>query len=215
MTGREPQRRRRRGETPGGTSSRRANRSDRLRRPTDPVVDGTPEEHPRRANRSARFGTPADPITDDTEGPEEYTRRPSRRRRTPGRGLVSRVLGRLTTRRTALLALVVCALALSVAVPLHTYLSQQDDLRAQQQQQAALRAQQTALERRQAQLADPAEVQAEARTRLHFVMPGDTPYEVQLPAGAPSPGQTGTGQHPGGPTTSWYQKLWNSIVGAH
>lgn len=206
MTGRDEQRRRRRGETPGGTPSRRTTRSDRLRRPADPIAEDTAT--PDRAGRLRRQA-------DDTEGPDEHSRRPSRPRRTPGRALVSRVLGRLTTRRAALLALVVCALALSVAVPLHTYLSQQDDLRAQQQQQAALRAQQSELERRQAQLADPAEVQAEARTRLHFVMPGETPYEVQLPAGAPSPGQTGTGQHPGAPATSWYQTLWNSIVGAH
>ncbi len=151
----------------------------------------------------------------ETEPTDEYPRRPGRRRRTPGRALASRVLGRLTTRRAALLALVVCALALSVAVPLNTYLSQRNDLRAQQQQQQALRAKESALEQREAQLSDTAEVEAEARTRLHFVMPGETPYEVQLPAGAPAPGQTGVGQHPGGPATSWYQQLWNSIVGSH
>jgi len=97
------------------------------------------------------------------------------------------MLGRLTTRRAALLAVVVCALALSVAVPLHTYLSQRDDLAQQLQQQQALRDQENQLAQRAAQLSDPAQVEAEARTRLHFVMPGETPYEVQLP-GAPVAG---------------------------
>ncbi|HEX4724098.1 MAG TPA: septum formation initiator family protein [Pseudonocardiaceae bacterium] len=176
----------------------------------------------RRPRVRRPVGSPAenetvDPVVDETESTEEYTRRPSRRRRAHGNALARRVLGRLTTRRAALLALVVCALALSVAVPLNTYLSQRDDLRSQQQQQAALRDQEARLEQREVQLSDTNEVKAEARTRLHFVMPGETPYEVQLPPGAPAAGQqSGTAQHPAGaPTTSWYQALWNSIVGSH
>jgi cell division protein FtsB len=121
------------------------------------------------------------------------------------------VIGKLTTRRAALLALVVCALALSVAVPLHTYLSQRDDLRAQLQQQQALRAQESQLAQREQQLSDPALLEAEARTRLHYVMPGETPYVVQLPNSVPVPNQAVGTQS--GPTTSWYQTLWSSIVG--
>ena len=196
MTGRDQERRRRRGEPTGGV------RRPRVRRPVDSSADDVD-------GRIDVDGT-------ETESTEEYPRRPSRRRRPHGNALARRVLGRLTTRRAALLALVVCALALSVAVPLNTYLSQRDDLRSQQQQQQALRAQEAQLEQREVQLSDTNEVKAEARTRLHFVMPGETPYEVQLPPGAPSAGQTGAGQHPaGGPTTSWYQALWNSIVGSH
>ena len=33
-------------------------------------------------------------------------------------------------------------------------------------------------------------VEAEARTRLHFVMPGETPYVVQLPGNTPAPAGT-------------------------
>jgi cell division protein FtsB len=207
MTGREQERRRRRGEPAGGAPSRRTDRSDRFRRGT------TAADSPEPVAAAEPDADGADGYAD--EYAEEYSRRPSRRRRAPGRRLASRVLGRLTTRRAALLALVVCALALSVAVPLNTYLSQRDDLYSQQQQQQALRAQESQLEQRESQLSDTAEVEAEARTRLHFVMPGETPYEVQLPAGAPAAGQTGIGQHPGGPTASWYQTLWNSIVGSH
>jgi cell division protein FtsB len=128
--------------------------------------------------------------------------------------VASRVLGRLTTRRAALLAIVVCALALSVAVPLHTYLSQRNDLQAQLQQQTVLRAQAGQLEQRESQLADPAQVEAEARTRLHYVMPGETPYVVQLPGSVPVVGPSKPGQK-ASPSTSWYQQLWNSIQGSH
>jgi cell division protein FtsB len=189
MSGREQERRRRRGEPSGGAPSRR---TDRFRRAT---VDPAPSVEP-DADSDAPVG------------------RPARGRRPVRRTLPTRVLGRLTTRRAALLAVVVCALALSVAVPLHTYLSQRDDLAQQLQQQQALRDQENQLAQRAAQLSDPAQVEAEARTRLHFVMPGETPYEVQLPGAVPSGAQTGAGQHPG-TGSSWYEKLWNSIVGSH
>lgn len=201
MTGREQDRRRRRADPVGGSPSRR---TDRVRR-TDRAGTGDPAA--------------VDPDT-GTE-PDEYpwaTRRSARTRRRPDRtAVVSRVLGqvlgRLTTRRAALLALIVCGLALSVAVPLHTYLAQRDELAAQHQQQQVLRAQLRQLREREQQLSDPAQVEAEARTRLHFVLPGETPYVVQLPATPATPGASRPGAKHSGPTTSWYQQLWSSIVG--
>ncbi|HVV18731.1 MAG TPA: septum formation initiator family protein [Pseudonocardiaceae bacterium] len=186
MTGRDQQRRRRRGETSGGASTRRV---DRSRRAADAAAGPEPDE-------------------------AVDTRRATRGRRPPRRPLISRAVGRLTTRRAALLALVVCALALSVAVPLHTYLSQRDDLQAQLQQQQALRTQESALEKRERQLSDPAQIEAEAKTRLRYVMPGEIPYDVQLPGSSPVPGQSHPAQQPGS-ASSWYQTLWNSIVGNH
>lgn len=126
---------------------------------------------------------------------------------------LSRLLSRLTTRRAALLALVVAALALSIAVPLRTYFSQRSELQDQLAQQQSLQSQLSQLQRQQAQLSDPAEVKAQARERLHYVMPGEVPYVVQLP------GDTGgmTTSQPVAPTTSpgpWYQQLWNSAVGS-
>jgi cell division protein FtsB len=125
----------------------------------------------------------------------------------------SRLLGRLTTRRAALLALVVAAIALSIAVPLRTYFSQRSDLQDQLAQQQSLQNQLSDLQRQQAQLSDTAEVKAQARERLHYVMPGETPYVVQLPGDT---GTNGTAQ-PVAPTTSpgvWYQQLWSSAVGS-
>ena len=117
--------------------------------------------------------------------------------------------GLSTTRRAAVFAIVFCALALSVAVPLRTYLGQRDDVARQEQLQAELRAQVDKLEARKAELDDPAQVEAEARRRLRYVMPGETPYIVELPESdtesAEKPDKAKVKEE------SWYQLLWNAV----
>jgi hypothetical protein len=96
-------------------------------------------------------------------------------------------------------------------VPLRTYLGQRDDVARQEQRQAELRAEVDALEARKAELDDPAQVEAEARRRLRYVMPGETPYIVELPDG-----QAGGGKEPDRnkvDEASWYQLLWNAVSG--
>ena len=119
--------------------------------------------------------------------------------------------GLSTTRRAAVFAIVFCALALSVAVPLRTYLGQRDDVARQEQLQAELRAQVDRLEARKAELDDPAQVEAEARRRLRYVMPGETPYIVELPdadtESAEKPDKGNVKEE------SWYQLLWNAVSG--
>ncbi|HET9141070.1 septum formation initiator family protein [Actinophytocola sp.] len=122
------------------------------------------------------------------------------------------LLGLSTTRRAALLAIVVCALALSVAVPLRTYLGQRAEVEIQEQREAELRAQVEQLEKRKAQLDDPAQVEAEARRRLRYVRPGETPYVVELPgdhdqrpSGEPAP--------PPPRQQAWYETLWDDVAG--
>jgi cell division protein FtsB len=98
-----------------------------------------------------------------------------------------RKFGQTPTRRAVVLALLVCALALSVAVPLRNYLSQRSELAEVEQQQQRLRERVDELERRKAELSDPAQIEAEARRRLRYVRPGETPYVVPLPGGQQSP----------------------------
>lgn len=117
--------------------------------------------------------------------------------------------GLSTTRRAAVFAIVVCALALSIAVPLRTYLGQRDDVEMQEQRQAELRSQVDALEDRKAQLEDPAQVEAEARRRLRYVMPGETPYMVELPGDRG--GDTEEPEQDKVKDESWYQLLWNAV----
>ena len=117
------------------------------------------------------------------------------------------MLGVSSTRRAAVLALVVCALALTVVVPLRNYVAQRQELAAVTAQQQALAAEVDELNRERARLADPAEVAAEARSRLGYVRPGEVPYIVQLPdAGA---------DHAADPASDglpWYRQLWREVA---
>jgi hypothetical protein len=101
-------------------------------------------------------------------------------------------------------------MALSVSVPLRTYLGQRDQLSAAEQQRAGLTRQVQQLQARNAQLSDPVEVEAEARGRLGYVMPGQTPYVVEVTAPqAPAPPPPA----PKTTTAPWYQRMWNSVTG--
>jgi cell division protein FtsB len=117
------------------------------------------------------------------------------------------------TTRAAVLGLVVCALVVSAALPLREYLSQRGRIasaeakNAQQQQRVA------ALQRQLEQLKDPAYVKAQARERLHFVMPGEYAYVVIRPSAAPvAPGRAALqGTVASGPEAPWYSQVWASV----
>lgn len=118
-----------------------------------------------------------------------------------------------TTRRAAMLAMVICALALSLAVPLRTYLAQRAEMRDEMARQEQLRAQVAQLEDRKAQLSDPTQVEAEVRRRLGYVRPGETPYVVQLPDGG-RPAAAAPPTAPAEQRPTWYGQLWRSINGS-
>jgi cell division protein FtsB len=116
-------------------------------------------------------------------------------------------LGITSPRRAALLAVVVCVLVLSVAVPLRNYVGQRAELATVYDQQHILADKIAELERRRDLLADPQQVEMQARERLRYVHPGETPYLVQLPPGM-STADAGRVQAPRQP---WYRGLWKSI----
>ncbi|MDQ5856094.1 MAG: septum formation initiator family protein, partial [Actinomycetota bacterium] len=120
--------------------------------------------------------------------------------------------GITSPRRAALLAAVVCVLALSVAVPLRNYVSQRSELAAVHEQQLIMADKVAELERRRALLSDPRHVQAQARERLRYVRPGEAPYVVQLPPGQTAAAVAGIGDTVV-PRELWYGRLWKSING--
>ena len=74
------------------------------------------------------------------------------------------------------------------------------------QQQRALEAEVAELAEERTRLSDPAVIAAEARSRLRYVAPGETPYVVQLP------------QDPDAETTPdefrdepWFHRLWRDV----
>lgn len=119
-----------------------------------------------------------------------------------------------TARRAAILAALVCVLTLTIAGPVRTYVAQRTEMRQLAASEKALRAQIAELQGQKAKLADPVYIAAQARERLGFVMPGDIPYQVQLPPGsaaAPEAGPLSDGRLGDDP---WYSALWHTIADA-
>jgi cell division protein FtsB len=115
-------------------------------------------------------------------------------------------------RRAAILAAVVCVLTLTIAGPVRTYFAQRTEMKQLSASEEQLRAEIAKLEEQKAKLADPVYIAAQARERLGFVMPGDIPYQVQLPPGAAVPGeppQEVAAVRAGQP---WYTSLWHTIA---
>ncbi|MEV6767403.1 septum formation initiator family protein [Nocardia sp. NPDC051030] len=115
----------------------------------------------------------------------------------------------MSTGRAVLLAAVLCGLALTLAVPLRTYFTQRADAHELAAQRIQLEQDVASLRDRRAQQQDPFYIKTEARDRLRLVMPGETPYIVQVP-GMEQPAV------PAQPTKArepdpWYTDLWRSI----
>ena len=110
------------------------------------------------------------------------------------------------TSRAALLAVVICAIALSLAYPVREYMAQRlqiDQLIAQRQ---TILTQVKNLEAEQAKLSDRSYIEQLARQELDMCFPGTQCYVVegsQPLLGGTQPQQTGP--------TPWYAKLWQSV----
>ncbi|MBB2991045.1 cell division protein FtsB [Mycolicibacterium iranicum] len=117
-------------------------------------------------------------------------------------------------RRAAILAAVICVLTLTIAGPVRTYFGQRTEMKQLQASEAQLREQISELEEQKAKLADPVFIAAQARERLGFVMPGEIPYQVQLPPGATQPGAPVDDPTESKSTDPWYTALWHTIAEA-
>ena len=110
------------------------------------------------------------------------------------------------TSRAAVLAVVICAIALSLAYPVREYIAQSRQIDQLQAQRQMMLAQLQTLERQQQRLGDPAYVEQLARDKLHFCMTAQTCYVI-----------IGGGSRPGSPqaaqaaATPWYERLWHSV----
>jgi cell division protein FtsB len=132
------------------------------------------------------------------------------RTRSPGQQWVATTSGWLgisSTRRAAVLAIVVCAIALTVAVPLRNYVAQRQELAAVEQQQRDLAVEVAALQAERDRLSDPAQIEALARSRFGYAMPGEVPYIVQLPPAPAAPPPTDAEKG-----IPWFSTLWHEVT---
>jgi cell division protein FtsB len=110
------------------------------------------------------------------------------------------------TGRAAVLAVVLCAIALSLAYPVREYLAQvrQIGLLKAQGQQISLRLKR--LEHEQARLRSASYVEWQARDRLHMCFPSQQCFVIIDPLTRPS--RSGAARQS---ATPWYARLWSSV----
>lgn len=114
------------------------------------------------------------------------------------------------TARAAALAVAIGVVVLALALPLKVFLSQQATVSRLRAQTSAEAGQVAALRATLREWADPAYVEAQARDRLHMVLPGQTTYLVlggtALPAAPQAPAT-----HVTAAARAWYTQLWGSL----
>jgi len=105
------------------------------------------------------------------------------------------------------LAVVLCAIALSLAYPVREYIAQRRQIDQLQVQQQALAVRLATLKTEQQQLNSNSYVEQQAEDKLHMCLPTVTCYVVINPQPAhPSQAASAAG---GG--TAWYERLWESV----
>lgn len=114
------------------------------------------------------------------------------------------------TSRAAVLAVVICAIALSLAYPVREYIAQRRQIDQLQAERQILSGQLQALQHQQHRLADPAYIEQLARNKLHMCLRGETCYVVIGGHTA----HRGTASAAAS-LTPWYERLWQSVQQAN
>jgi cell division protein FtsL len=114
------------------------------------------------------------------------------------------------TSRAAVLAVVLCAIALSLAYPVREYIGQRRQIDQLTAQRATAEAAVRRLQAEDKKLTSPAYVEQQARDRLHMCLPKQTCYVV-IPGKKPPAAVAPAPAH----VTPWYEKLWGSVRAAN
>jgi len=110
------------------------------------------------------------------------------------------------TSRAAVLAVVICAIALSLAYPVRAYMAQRQQIDQLVAQQQTMLTQVKNLRVEQAKLSDRSYIEQLARQELDMCFPGTQCYVVE----GSQPLINGTRPQQSGPAP-WYAKLWRSV----
>jgi cell division protein FtsL len=110
------------------------------------------------------------------------------------------------TSRAAVLAVVICAIVLSLAYPVREYMAQRQQIDQLLAQRQAMQAQVKTLQAEQARLSSQSYIERLARQQLDMCFPGTQCYVIE----GSQPLISGTSPQPPGPAP-WYAKLWRSV----
>ncbi len=110
------------------------------------------------------------------------------------------------TGRVVALIVVLAALAVTLAIPVRAWLTQRAEIAALEADVAAAQIRVADLQQELEDWNDPAFVIAQARSRLHFVFPGEVGYVVLGSDDRPVTPDTTAAQRP----VPWYEQLWES-----
>ena len=110
------------------------------------------------------------------------------------------------TGRAAVLAVVICAIALSLAYPVREYIAQRQQIDQLLAQQQSMVASVKALQAQDIQLSQTWYIEQEARDELHMCFPQEQCYEVITGQQAKA-----SVAKPQAAADPWYAKLWDSV----
>ncbi|WP_160050642.1 MULTISPECIES: septum formation initiator family protein [unclassified Nocardiopsis] len=111
----------------------------------------------------------------------------------------------MLTSRAAILALVVCVIALSLAYPLREYVAQRAQIAELRQERERMEESVGRLRQREEELSRDSYVEREARARLHYQYPDEIAYIVIRPDAE------GDAEDEDGPRQPWFLTLWRSV----
>jgi cell division protein FtsB len=112
------------------------------------------------------------------------------------------------TSRAAVLAVVICAIALSLAYPIRAYVAERRQIDQLEGLNTQLAGQLTRLRAERRAYGSPAYIEQQARDQLHMCFPSQKCYIVIYPShphGKSAQGKSGT---------PWYSALWKSVMEA-
>ncbi|MBO3738181.1 FtsB family cell division protein [Actinoplanes flavus] len=118
----------------------------------------------------------------------------------------------LTGRATVLIALVV-ALALAYTYPVRVYLKQEAEIAEMERAQAVQRAEIAETAKTLEKWNDPEYLRIQARERIFYVRPGETPLLVVDDKDRAA--RTAAEQTPAAAPDRWYDTLWSSVQAAN
>ncbi len=124
---------------------------------------------------------------------------------TPAGGRTGPVPRPKFTSRAAVLAVVVCAIALSLAYPIREYIAERRQIDQLEALNTQLAGQLTRLQAERRAYSSPSYIEQQARDQLHMCFPSQKCYIVIYPShprGKSAQGQSGT---------PWYSALWKSV----